>query len=219
MFIDLPFLESRFNRFNKEIFRGELSQIPFFLNKNRSRAAYIKCRATHSFRGPRYTDFQFHASTVHNLPESVMEDVIIHEMIHYYILSKGLTDKTAHGPVFRAIMNDINKRYGRNITISLKRTPGGEATPRVNTNGIEVIAVARMADGRSGYLKCARSRVHDIDRVFSLAPEIREHRWYLAPAQCVSRLPRARTAKVYYIDNQQLQDILDQSQPVVIKRH
>lgn len=219
MFIDLPFLESRFNRFNSEIFGGELRPIPFYLNRNKSRAAHIKCRVARSSRVPAFTDFQFYASTVHNLPENVMEDVIIHEMIHYYILSKGLKDKSAHGPLFRSIMTDINKRFGRNITISLKRTDGGESSPRTNTAGIEVIAVAEMADGRTGYVKCARSRVRDIDRIFTFSAKIRGHRWYSVPAALVSRLPRVRTAKVYYIDDTRLKEILSHSQPVDIKRN
>lgn len=72
------------------------------------------------FRRTKYVNFRLRFSASFDLDEKVWEDTIIHEMIHYYLAYTGQNDKTAHGRNFRAIMNDINSRFGRNITISYK---------------------------------------------------------------------------------------------------
>ena len=56
------------------------------------------------------------------MDERLLEDTIIHEMIHYHILSNQLQDTSAHGKLFRKMMDDINARFGRNVTISHKPT-------------------------------------------------------------------------------------------------
>lgn len=54
------------------------------------------------------------------LSEDEIEDTIIHEMIHYYIGYNQLEDTSAHGAIFQQVMNAINEKYGRHLSISHK---------------------------------------------------------------------------------------------------
>lgn len=67
-------------------------------------------------------DFKLQISTQIDLSECELEDTIIHEMIHYYIGVHQWRDTSAHGRLFRQMMNDINERFGRQVTVSHQST-------------------------------------------------------------------------------------------------
>jgi len=67
-------------------------------------------------------NFQFVISTKVDLPEAEVEDTIIHEMIHYWILSNQMQDTGPHGDIFKAKMKEINMKYNRNLSIVHKTT-------------------------------------------------------------------------------------------------
>ena len=43
-------------------------------------------------------------------------EIMIHEMIHYYIALNGIKDNGAHGKEFMKMADEINKKYNLNIT-------------------------------------------------------------------------------------------------------
>lgn len=124
MIVTLPFLEKRFETFNHDYFDDALSPVPIKLGRavrSLGSCAYKKRR---KFFGKwEYYDFRIRISTRFDLSESEWEDVLLHEMIHYEILSRHLKDTSAHGRLFRARMKEINERYGRHIRISYRIKP------------------------------------------------------------------------------------------------
>ena len=64
------------------------------------------------------SDFKLCISARYELSESLLEDTIIHEMIHYYILYNGLKDTSPHGKLFRQMMKAINEKFARHIAVS-----------------------------------------------------------------------------------------------------
>ena len=57
-----------------------------------------------------------------DLPQEEWEDVVIHEMIHLHIAHHDIKDSSSHGPKFRAMMADINRRHGRRICVTARST-------------------------------------------------------------------------------------------------
>lgn len=55
-------------------------------------------------------------SDCYDYPEQVFREIIVHEMIHYYIAWNGIKDNKAHGREFRRMANELNEKYGLNIT-------------------------------------------------------------------------------------------------------
>ena len=94
--------------------------------------------------------FRLRFNTRADIPEREMEDTVIHEMIHLYILSRGIRDTSAHGKVFRSMIADINAKYGRHITVSHRMSKD----ERENMQGMKpswrLIAIVSMTDGRTG---------------------------------------------------------------------
>ena len=68
------------------------------------------------FGGTKCYDFKLRINKRIDLPEADIEDIIIHEMIHYHIAYRGIKDTSTHGRVFKMLMNDINKRFGRQVS-------------------------------------------------------------------------------------------------------
>lgn len=61
-------------------------------------------------------------NTRFDLPEDLLQDTILHEMIHYYIAVNHLRDTSTHGQLFRREMKRINEQGNRHITISYRLT-------------------------------------------------------------------------------------------------
>jgi predicted SprT family Zn-dependent metalloprotease len=70
--------------------------------------------------------------------EETFRNIMVHEMIHYYLLLYGTNDKCDHGADFKTMAQEMNQKYGLNITTSFEHPasltlptplnePGGDA--------------------------------------------------------------------------------------------
>ena len=118
----IPYIQEKFDTYNALCFEGKLPAVPLKLSRARTFLGRLEYKRKYNFWGrvTKCTDFLMRVSTYYDLPEDQLDDIIIHEMIHYYIAYFCIKDRSAHGPVFRSMMKDINKKYGRHITISTK---------------------------------------------------------------------------------------------------
>lgn len=121
MIATLPFLQNRFETFNNDYFGGTLPPVPIKLGRavrSLGSCTYKKRRRLFG----RFINYGFciHISTHYDLPEAELEDILLHEMIHYEILVNQWKDSSAHGKLFRQRMAAFNTQYGRHIRISYR---------------------------------------------------------------------------------------------------
>ena len=151
MKVTLEYVERKFAEFNDLMFEGKLKPLPFRLSRARTFLGMVRYKRKRKlFGGWHYSDFQFVISSLYDMPENEVEDTIIHEMIHYYIASNQLKDTSAHGQLFRTMMNGINARFGRHIAISHKPTETQRQQAREGRRSWHVVAVVTFIDGRTG---------------------------------------------------------------------
>ena len=101
---------------------GALPDVPIALTRATTFLGKVRYRRERRIFGHlRNVDFQIRLSSEFDLPENEWDDVIIHEMIHYHIALNNLRDTSTHGVVFRGIMDEINRKYDRHITVSHTR--------------------------------------------------------------------------------------------------
>ena len=112
---------------NSLCFGGELPEIEVKLSRAKSYLGRFELKyPTVRFLGRRIrVPFSnpssiIRISTAFNLSEDQQDDVILHEMIHYWLYFKGLQDRRPHGPHFRAKMKELNTRFGRHLVIRYK---------------------------------------------------------------------------------------------------
>lgn len=55
--------------------------------------------------------------------ESQFRDILVHEMIHYYLLLTGRDKRCHHGREFKKMSKEFNSKYGMNITSTIDLTP------------------------------------------------------------------------------------------------
>lgn len=149
-----------------------------------------------------YSDFKLRINTRIDLPEEVIEDTIIHEMIHYFILYNGLIDTSAHGAIFRALMNSINSTYGRHITIKFSGTSEQREQAVDSRKRWHVIAVIRFISGHTGVKVLPRviPKVIDYHNHVSRAPEVEKVELFLHNDPFFNRYPTSASFKVHDID-------------------
>lgn len=158
----LQFLNERFDRFNHTIFKAPLPRPIMHISGAKSFLGQFK--AERSGCAASVMTYHLTLSDRYDLPEDVLEDTVIHEMIHFKIHHAGLCDTSTHGRIFRRIMNEINSRFGRHITVSHRCTP--DQLDSDNANVHSIVCVCTMTDGRQLIAKVAQTKVFELHRVF-----------------------------------------------------
>ncbi len=201
MIATLPFISRTFARFNALCFGGRLTPPAFSLSRS--------CRAAGQLRYKRSVaggGCTLSVSTRFDLPEEALEDVVLHEMIHYHIVANRLRDTSAHGVLFRQIMARLNATYGRHVTVSLKRVAdGGVVADAAAGESLRVFCVARTEDGKYGVTVCARTRVFALNRSLRRHYRLLSLRWYCTRDPFFSRFPRSLTPRLYHISGEDVQ--------------
>lgn len=195
MIPDLKFVKTTFDLYNGKIFGGNLPLPIFRLTHARTFQGKLCYKHTKVFGRERCSDFEMRISLDFDLTERDWEDVVIHEMIHLHIAANGLKDSSSHGPVFRRLMNEINRRHGRRITVSAPRTQEQiDSDKRVRGH---YLCLVRFRDGRLGVAPVAKSRIFELWDAFRLWDEIAAVSWIGSIDPWFNRFPRVMKTKVY----------------------
>ena len=101
----IEYVKQKFQEYNDLCFEGKLKPLPIRLSSSRTFLGQVSYRREKNPDGTwHYFGFIFRINTLIDLSENEVEDVIIHEMIHYYILSNQIQDTSIHGVVFTSMM-------------------------------------------------------------------------------------------------------------------
>jgi predicted SprT family Zn-dependent metalloprotease len=199
----VPYIEKKFEEFNRQIFGGKLPKIPVELSDAKTflgQCVYKKRRKP--FGKAELYDFRLRINARVDLPEREVEDTIIHEMIHYYIGYNKLEDASAHGPLFLGIMNEINRKFGRNLTVSHKSTQEQREQLQDKRSRYHVIAVVSFRDGRTGIKvlpRVVRSILYYYNNVLANR-EIASVQLYMSNNIFFNRYPNSSALKVHFLE-------------------
>lgn len=207
MDISLDYIRRKFQEFNQFCFEGKLQPLPFKISRARTFLGQVRCkREAQPDNSWRYFDFEFVVSEHTHVmeKESEIEDVILHEMIHYYILSNQIQDNGPHGDVFKQMMRQLNMKFNRNISVRHKAST--EEHDRDTEKRQHLICVTRFRTNKMGITISTRSRLFQLWDELKLIPNIAEQSWYSSTDPFFNRFPRATTAKFYAITRAELEE-------------
>lgn len=199
----ISYIEHKFEEFNNQMFGGKLPKIPVELSDAKTflgQCVYKKKRKP--FGKTELYDFRLRINTRADLPEREVEDTIIHEMIHYYIGYNKLEDASAHGSLFVSIMNEINRKFGRHLTVSHKSTKEQREQLQDKRSHYHVIAVVNFHDGRTGFKvlpRVLRSILYYYNNV-SANKEIDSIQLYMSNNVFFNRYPNSSSLKVHLLE-------------------
>ncbi len=196
-------MHETFKRFNHEIFNDKL-KCPQFELAN-ARTFLGKFKAKKSNPAGRNKDIAIVLSVAFNVDEKLLEDVLIHEMIHYEIFHDKIKDTSAHGDAFQARMNQINKDFGRNISTAHKinEINGVCNKPRQERNPVCVVAVITFTDGKVGFkvLPPTRLSIQKYNNGLKKAINIAKTEYYITAHEAFAPYPRSAAMKYFLIDD------------------
>lgn len=188
----IPYIREKFSYFNTLIFGGRLPEVPVTLCTVTSFVGQYKSKIRNHPDGRKeHYDSVLRFSTAFDLSERELEDTIIHEMIHYFIAYNGLRDRTAHGPLFKAMMQSINEAHGRAISISHRSTRSEYAAAEASRTRWHVVAVMTLTDGRQGVKVLPRvvPKIIDYYKKVKAAPNVASISLHLTSDPFFNRYP------------------------------
>jgi hypothetical protein len=199
----IPYIQSRFDEFNARYFNGSLPPVPIKLSHAKGFLGKLTFtrRKQGLFRGYRNEDFVLRINARIDLPEELIEDTILHEMIHYYIAVNNLKDSSTHGALFRREMARINAEGGRHITVSHRLTET-ERTQAV-VHKPRMVAVVHFKDGKTGVKVVPNRREHVLywQRMALRRFAIDKIEWHLTDDDYFAKFPSSVAMKIYLIED------------------
>lgn len=198
----LEFLENRFDIYNKDIFGNILPKPLLHISSARSFMGQFKAERNFRFSARSREVYHLTLSDTYDLEESVLEDIMIHEMIHFYIYYKKIKDSSSHGKHFKKLMTDINRRYGRHITVSHRCTQK-ELDSDV-TKSHSIICLCTMTDGRKLMCRVSQSKVFEIHRAFQDWDKVEKEDWYWVYGTYFNRYRRVLTPRLFPVEEEGL---------------
>ena len=100
---------------NAEYFNGELPTPQFgLLNKTNVLARFEYNKDKKGKYPIKWQTLLF--SDCFDFDEKDFMEIMVHEMIHYYIALNGIKDNGAHGKEFMKIANELKEKFGLDIT-------------------------------------------------------------------------------------------------------
>lgn len=202
MIATVEYVKERFDHFNALCFGSVLEPVRIELMRSRTQLGQLRYRRRRKLAGGwRYSDFTLRISSVVEMDEPLLEDTVLHEMIHYRILSSQKQDSSAHGILFRQMMEDINSRFGRHISISHRRTEEeNDADTRVRTH---LVCVTLLKPDRLYVTVSARTACRSIRTALSRIEGIATQEWFVSSSPYFNRYPRSRTPKLYAVKDRE----------------
>lgn len=162
-------------------------------------------------------DFKLRINTRIDLPEAEIEDTIIHEMIHYFIGYNQLEDASAHGPMFLRMMNSINAKYGRHLSVSYKVTKEQREQAIDAKQHWRVVAVVKFKDGRYGIkvLPRIQQRIVNYYTKVGSSKDVERVELYMSNNVYFNRFPNSSVLNAHYVDIEEINKNIKGAEPLV----
>lgn len=117
MEITKEYILLRFRELNELVFNKELPLPEIQLLKSYSFCGRFSCKKIIGKR--RLKGQRIEMSSYYDWNEVDFDNVLLHEMLHYYLAYKHIDNELTHGEAFVEYSNKINKEYNFNITIKV----------------------------------------------------------------------------------------------------
>ncbi len=212
----IDFIAERFDFFNKLCFCSKLPTPKFAISNAKSYAGQLKFRKnpiTGKAVSHKGDDFKITLSRRFDLPQEVVEDTLLHEMIHLFIESGGRTDTAPHGRRFTAMMDDLNHRFRRHISVRVRQTESS-SEGAVPDSRLHIICLMRLEEGRNVLAIPARTRIYQFMDMVERLARVKAHIWLASYNPFFNKFPRSLKGKTYYITPEEIRKELADAFPV-----
>lgn len=206
----LDFLYNIYDEFNRTIFSSSLPAIEIRLS-NGVHVLGCLCR-THVRNVPNTLSYTISISSRYDFPRSMLEDILIHEMIHYKIAHDGEPDTSTHGRRFKMLMSQINETFGRNVKVRISLPESiRESDRHLSAN---YIFTCRIRE-RDKFMRCASTRIFEINSAMARCRDIEGTKVYFSNSPLFNRFSRSRTLRFYEMTDDVRHELASSSELVI----
>lgn len=148
-------LRSEYDKYNSMLFNGEAPNIPLTWSNRKGalgHVSYMRNRNTGEIKIKKLA-----ITTFYDLTYRTFKNTLVHEMIHAYLLGKGIIDNWGrfspdpHGQHFNKLADKFNS-MGLGFNITKENTDELKLSAKTKQNAKEVLAVFLNIDGRPNVL-------------------------------------------------------------------
>ncbi len=202
----LEYIIDKFDYYNQLCFDGTLKRPPIRLNTRYATMGATRGEMRLEPGGKAYwTNITIEISVRRDLPEYEYTDTLVHEMIHFYIMSNNLEDNSPHGTLFHQKMEEITQKYGIRITIAFD--PSEEEMVNTRTRN-RFVCTAESDDGHMFFAVVARNKMFQFWDFIPKMKGISEVHWYVSDRQIFEKFPVSVSPRLMYIDADKLHHYL-----------
>ena len=199
----VEYIQAHFDAYNRQFFGGALPTLPIKLSHAKGflgKVTFVR-RRQGLFGGYKNEDFVLRINVRIDLPENVVQDTILHEMIHYSIAVRQIRDTSTHGRLFRAEMARINEEGHRHITISHRLNEEQKAQARIHKT--RVVAIVHFSDGKTGVkvVPAQEKHIRYWHRMAQCRFPIDRIEWFLSDDPYFAQFPSSVAMKIFLINN------------------
>lgn len=193
MQVTIDILRQWFEEFNTSLFGNELPMPILRTGRSRSQLGSFSCTRRPRLFGARVANCKICVSNYYDMDEKAFKNVLIHEMIHYFIAYKKIKDTSSHGVVFRKMMAEINA-CGWNIEVRTSCKKWSPAEERKSDTTYLVLSLE--LSGNRHMLSVVNPRyARAIERQIHNAPEVKSYKWYTSISTFFSDFPKVRSPR------------------------
>lgn len=129
MVANLVNMAETFNKCNNAYFEGKLPVPQFDLLHSFRTCGYFCCDYEQEWFSKKLYNFCISMTDYYDFTKKQFEDILVHEIIHYYLVYFGEDTNCTHGKKFKKMAENLNRKYGLHVTPHLdlsqyKRRPG-----------------------------------------------------------------------------------------------
>ena len=123
-----------FDECNMKYFEGKLLFPQFDLLHSYRTCGYFQCSYRQVWFSKELYDFKISITDYYDFTESQFVDIMVHEMIHYYLAYFGLDKRCRHGKEFKKMAERLNRTYGLHIVseVDLSQYKRRKGTPSLS---------------------------------------------------------------------------------------
>ncbi len=204
MELTVAYLREQFNVFNKLYFNSELPEPRLVVSNSRSRLGQFETSASLFKR----RTFCIRVSDYFDVEEREYQNVLLHEMIHYYIAFKKIRDTSSHGREFRRMMHWLNEEHGWHISVSTrtKDWPVADRNKKVKTRYVMAL---QTVDFRYFLSVVHHDYVRYVDKLAKQSVFVQSHEWFVSQDEYFADFPQTRSLRGRRVDKDVYDGILE----------
>lgn len=198
---ELQFLYEKFNEFNANIFNNRLPAINIRIDHAGRRLGCLMTRNRNLTYRQAPQNYTIQISDRFDLPQPMLEDILIHEMIHFELAVEEVTDTSSHGRLFKQRMAEINRTHDRHVSVR-STLPKDIVRTDLRLQKMYFITCYIAAQHVRGYMRCATASIFRIYRQLQADKRVSDIRIFGTTDPFFNMMPNSRTIKIYELSDE-----------------